>query len=384
MQTGRFDMRSILIALLLLSSFSASAQETTIRVLGAYVTGLSLSTSQMTAQLQGIVSSWNSSGLPATSVTTVQLLNGAVAVPVNYPGLPSTMEATAEAAYQQPALTSVRQQWQADVIILFRSPAAGKCGAASTFWYNGNFVPLTNGLDLRYRNTAYIGVVNPGCFTPATAHEFGHLLGGGHATDTSSRLYDDARAFVRTSTDCNINRTPVCMTIYTGTALADYLDVPAGSSFSTTLQYSRIATGYGDAGHNNVRTLAVTARSVANFYPYPTNPVAILRPPVNVLGINYGCASNGTTRNYIFWQNDPATNVVVDRYEMWFSQPVTTFYQYGWTVFTPGTDSYVWGATARARPNACSGPTCSALSAEFYDAVPQNCGGTGGGVSPGT
>jgi hypothetical protein len=378
-------MRSILIALLLLTSFSAAAQETTIRVLGVYVSGQTVTSSRMTQHLQGIASAWNSSGLPAASVTTVQLLNSAVAVPVTWTTMPSTLEATATAAADAAAIRAVRQQWQADIVVVFRGPDPdGKCGVAPVFWYDGNF-QLTNGLDLRYRNTAYVTAVNPGCFTQATAHEFGHLLGGGHVTNTSSRLYDDARAFTISSTaDCNINRVPVCMTVYNSTALADIKDYPVGSSLSTQLQYSRNAATYGDSGHNNVRTLALTARSVANFYPYPSNPVAVLRPPVAVLGINYGCSSDGSTRHYIYWQNDLATNVVVDRYEVWYSQPVSTFYRYGWTVFSPYTDSYVWGATARARPNACSGSTCSALSAEYYDAAPLACGGTGGGVSPGS
>ena len=66
------------------------AQETTIRILGAYVSQHSLSQSDMSAQLQGIADSWNNSGLPGAAITTVQLLNGGVAAPVAYPGLPNT------------------------------------------------------------------------------------------------------------------------------------------------------------------------------------------------------------------------------------------------------------------------------------------------------
>ena len=108
---------------------------------------------------------------------------------------------------------------------------------------------------------------------------------------------------------------------------------------------------------------------MANYYEYPSGP-PILNPPINVTGFNLGCVNGVETRHDLYWSDDPATNVVVDHYEIWKSQPVGQPFIYGWTVYGPFSQSYVSGATARARVKACSGASCSAMSVSYYDAVP--------------
>jgi len=161
------------------------------------------------------------------------------------------------------------------------------------------------------------------------------------------------------------------LAFYLGTAIADVSDVAPWPLIEQP-QYSRNEPAYGDAGHRNARTLAMTARSIANFYEYPSDP-QVLNPPINLIGYDLGCYDDFYTRHDIYWQNDPATNVPVTHYELWYEQPIGQPYVYGWTSYAPYTPSYVWGATARDRIKACSGPSCSAMSASFYDAAP-TCG----------
>lgn len=354
-------MKRALSLLLLLYGTAGFGQETTIRILGTYPSGLSLSASRMTQQLQAIATSWNNSGLPGASVTTVQLLNQAVAVPVIYPGLPGTNDNIAATAYLEPSIKALRDAWKTDVIVVF-TDRNDFCGVTYTQWDNSNFVANTQGLDLRYRNKWYISAVNPACYVNVAPHEFGHVLGGGHFV-TGGRLYSDARAwrfFVPG---------PFPLVFWYGTALYDPGDAPTPPVVIPLLEYSRNSAGRGDATHQNVRTLSITARSVANFYEYPNVP-PVLNPPINLYGINLGCSDGVYTRHDLYWSDDPATNVPINFYEVWKSQPVGQPFIYGWTVFGPSSQSYVSGATARARVNACSGSTCSALSQTYYDANP--------------
>lgn len=358
-------MKIIVFMAALLLPASLLAQETTIRILGAYPSHLSLSSSQMSAHLQAVATTWNDSGLPGSAITTVQLLNGAVAVPVSYPTLPSTPGNTSEQAHTQASIQSLRHAWQADVIILFTNHTE-RCGAMATEWYNDNFSANAQGLDLRYRHQWYIPVVNPSCETWVSPHEFGHAGGGGHAI-TGGRLYPDSRAWINF-----LNIPEYSLLTYIGTALADLSDRQFGDyPLVNLLEYSR-AGSHGD-GHDNARTLSMTARSLANFYEYPPTP-PVLNPPINLTGVNFGCVNGVETRHDLYWSNDPGTTAEITHYEIWKSQPVGNPFVYGWTVYSAYTQSYVSGATARARVNACSGAQCSALSASYYDAT-LACGG---------
>lgn len=363
-------MRSILIWLLVLCSPAAHAQETTIRVLGAYVPTPGVSSSDITAQLRNIVTAWNDSGMPTAAATTIQLLNAGAAVSVAYPNMPSSIKETLNKAYLAPqwsTMAGLRNTWKADVIILFRGPDAPVCGAAKTFFSTGQFVATFNGMDLTSQNSGFIAVVDPGCYPATAAHEFGHLLGAGHAV-TQGRLYDDSRAHIRALWTTCYSTPDDCWTWHWGTAMADDTDVQNGHIETHAVQYSRNIPGYGDAGHKNVGALAKTARSVANYYQYPPE-ATVLRAPINVFGTSLGC---GWYR--ITWQNDPATNVPVDHYEVWYAQPVTNPYQYGWTVVAPFTEALVSGTSARAKAKACSGFSCSAMSISSFTAIPQYCG----------
>lgn len=354
-----------LLAVLLCASFFgvAQAQETTVRIVGAYPSHISQSPARMTQHLQAIATAWNSSGLPGASATTVTLLNGAVALPVSYPGLPPTVDGTAAQAYSVQAIRSLRAAWQADVVVLFTDHSP--CGATRTGFLNGNFQPDAQGLDLRDRHENYVNVVVSACPSWVAAHEFGHLGGGGHVS-TGPSLYSDSRAYIIA---VEVNPQFPLNVIVRGTALADDADLGGGSGFmlNNELTYSRNELGFGAPEMNNRRALAMTARSLANYYEYPSNP-PVLYPPINLIGYNLGCVNAVETRHDLYWQDDPATTANVTSYEVWKSQPVGQPFVYGWTVYAPFSQSFVSGAVARARVNACSGTTCSALSSSFYDA----------------
>jgi hypothetical protein len=157
--------------------------------------------------------------------------------------------------------------------------------------------------------------------------------------------------------------------IIRGSALVDREDLGdnPGLMINNELTYSRNEPGFGTPDANNRRALAMTARSLANYYEYPSNP-PVLYPPINLIGYNLGCVNGVEMRHDLYWQDDPATTANVTSYEIWKSQPVGQPFVYGWTVYAPFSQSYVSGAPARARVNACSGTTCSALSSSFYDA----------------
>lgn len=352
-------MRWVILVIGLVFTHISYGLETTIRILGVYPSHQSLAQADMTAHLQMIASAWNNSNLPTYSGVTVQLLNNAVAVPINYPWVESTTFATVEEVYTQPqqaTFAAMRAAWQADVIVLYINATSGGCGASSTYWHdaNGAFVPGGNGLDLRFRNSAYISVAIPQCHELVSPHEIGHLLGGGHYLTPG--LYQDSRASTHT---VGLPYPPY--TLVYGSIMSD----PEDGILLRAYYYSQDFPGHGDANHNNVRAISTTASSVANYYEYPSVP-PVLNPPINLYGFMTGC-QDGWTGHDVFWQNHPATNVPVTHFEVWKSQPIGSANVYGWTVYVPYTPAWVIGADGRMRVKACSGYVCSAISTSFYD-----------------
>jgi hypothetical protein len=353
---------------------SALSQETPIRILGVYPTHLSLDQGRINAHLAAVRSAWNATGLPAASGVTLDVLNNAVAVPVNYPNISSNPNIASQEAVNYLAIRNMRAAWQADVIIVYG--AFDPCGTSQAAWGpgpNGAFVPNAQGLDLRKRNIGYVSVVNPVCEPIISAHEFGHLGGGGHASSPS--MYPDSRAYVQYYYDPDI-----FFELYEPTALFDPTDCPAEcpGSVSTpswpVVEYSRNEPLRGDANHSNKNALATTARSLANFYEYPPAP-PVLKPPVNLNAVNRGCIDGLRTRWDLYWANHPDTTAAVTHYDIWKSQPTSQPYVYGWTVYSTFSDSYLIGANARWRVNACSGGTCSELSPTSVEVFSMCSGG---------
>ena len=114
-------MARLLAAILFLCSNSAFAIDTAIRVLGVYAQGSTVGVDYMRNHLNQIRDTWNNTGLSGSSGISVEILNGGTAVPTNLPGMPTSNISIADWAFSQPGLTSVRNAWAADVVILFNS-----------------------------------------------------------------------------------------------------------------------------------------------------------------------------------------------------------------------------------------------------------------------
>jgi hypothetical protein len=246
---------------------------------------------------------------------------------------------------------------------LFNSYAdPANCGATRAQFLAGNFIPDAQGMDLRYRNDAFVAVVPTGCpSVPAGAHEFGHLFGAGHQNSTAAeRLYADSRAYSYAI------YFPYGGGLLVSTTMGDRNECSTSCTISS--QYSKNGQ-YGDGSRQNARTLDIVAKSVANYISAPSPPTPILNPPINVTGyLITSCVSPNATRHQVFWNDDPQTNVAVSTYQVWYSQPPGQPYVYGWSLpyAQKFSDVYVGGANSEIRVNACTTSQCSALSASSY------------------
>jgi hypothetical protein len=101
----------------------------------------------------------------------------------------------------------------------------------------------------------------------------------------------------------------------------------------------------------------------------------VLKPPVNLNAVNRGCIDGLRTRWDLYWANHPDTTAAVTHYDIWKSHPTSQPYVYGWTVYSTFSDSYLIGANARWRVNACSGGTCSELSPTSVEVFSMCSGG---------
>ena len=302
--------------------------------------------------------------------------------------------------------------------------------------------PLTFGLDLRGANSSYVGVISldDGFVTECddapwtAAHEFGHLLGGGHWETPPPPdifnpfplhyLYSDSRS----DRSVLINEfrfwPPPTYTIFqsaVGTGGDDgcvFFNEFYGMNMEVTSctnfpYFSGALVLPGTPGHDNARTFDDTAESVANFRrgeplisvdtcsdgidndgdgnddlndpdctgtsvsesspppPIPPN-CDYSSKPYNVEGtLIQECAIiNGVSWTPHRIRWAHSCPGQVDHYEIEFSQPDGDPYVFGWNVFSTSTDSLVIGSPSRVRIRACSGVSCSAPSNTTFLAIP--------------
>ena len=176
-----------------LITIDAYALDTTIRVLAVHTSDAS--TSGIATQMNTLKTAWDASAITAPIGLT--LVNGGASSLLGGGALSGDVAAQwAMAQLPSRNLGTLRDTNAADIVIVFTSNfTGGDCGfGPQQTWTDagttsGAFVPdpipssPTFGLDLRAADAWFVAIVatGPSCqWSQLTAHEFGHLLGGGH------------------------------------------------------------------------------------------------------------------------------------------------------------------------------------------------------------
>lgn len=370
---------------------SAWAVDDEIRILAVYTSDAS--TTNIQDQMLNIQQAWISTGLIGFPTPVgVNIANAGLGVALGGAPLTGFDYQQYDQAKIRQELLDKRNQYGADVVVVFTSAMLDDfgrqiCGFAKQHdWtdfggYPGAFVPdLATGLDLRPAETFFLAIV---ATTPSScvsgsgehlsAHEIGHLLGGGHEHGVTTSLpsdgmylYEDSHAFIKR--------------IYPGrgggeargelTALAtrhgDGDSMCINSQCDHKLEFS--STNFGDTNHENKRAFEIVAKSVANFR---VPPVCGLSPPDEVGGLlTHICYTTqpAQTRYQVWWSN--SCSAETDYYELHAGQFIVGPYNKFWT--TPNQSSGVYvinppGPNSNyVKVKACdANGTCSELSDSF-------------------
>jgi len=299
---------------------------------------------------------WNNSGI----ITPVNILNNQNSIPLNASLIGSSVAQHQQAEGLQ-SLMDLRNNHGADVVVVFTSGMTDASGIAPTqYWINSSipttFVPNGSGVDLRVKEDGYIALVDINCDLDVTAHELGHLFGAGHVTGSGGGhpyLFDDSHADALYANIPQLN-----IFINYRTVVSDSDAECANQVFPCQLQQNFS----GRPDHDNKKAVQTTALSVANYRQTPV----ILASPTNLWGYLVGsCSPPPYDHHRIFW-SEGGSNVAINHYEIFYSQPPTGSYIYGWTRSFESTDAYVAGLDASVKVRACTTTLCSNLSAGSY------------------
>ncbi|MDH4047162.1 MAG: hypothetical protein OEW68_03860 [Gammaproteobacteria bacterium] len=313
-----------------------------------------------------------------------------------------------------PAAVGRRDFHGADVVIGLSSKFDNaSCGhAVQENWkgFNPGFVQDANGLDLRGANRDYVAVAqivgHTSCRYYLGAHEFGHLLGGGHR----DQIYGFNGGLLPNSKAHRLTVNPGGVQKQVITAIGhgpQTVDCP--SSDPAHCNHVGRFSGFATA-NNNAEAFNVTARSVANYRgpampvqpatcsdgisndgdslvdsadpdcavcnqevcPSNPNPPSCnaTTPPIGMIGwitqICYPDPTGGTLYQIVWAHACPGQ---VSFYEVWAAQPTSNPYTYRWTVVPPTTSAVVYGSSARIKVKSCGTGGCSALSSSNFLAV---------------
>lgn len=217
--------------------------------------------------------------------------------------------------------------------------------------------PTDDNLDRRGEDDYFRAIVrmNPSLNCPAAvipvlaAHEFGHLLGGGHTKESGEQfLFTDSHAFA------------IIFNIF-GVVNGSKSILAEGSPETCSkagVQCNIVAvySSFGDT--NNRRTFETTALSVANYRSSSGGSGCALQAPTNVVGsLLTACSPYPWNQHSVTWQQQCPSQV--DLFWIWFSQPDGSPVQLGWSTPLLSTPVFVTGASSRIRIQACGSSGCS-------------------------
>lgn len=347
---------AFLILFLLIAPFKSFALDQDIRVLSVYSTNASDPSfiPKIVDSLGVLADTWSNSNLTVPII----LLNKTNPLALN-----TSLSGSASQQHQQAevlqGLKDLRNDHGADLVVVYTSGITDACGVAPTEFWIDPIIPTSfmTPIDLRGAEVGYIAVVDIGCPEDVTAHELGHLFGAGHVTAPGGShpyLFDDSHA------DAQFFNIPPPINILVNyrTIVSDTEAECANQIFPCMLQ-KRFSTR---PGYNNFNTLQKTAFSVANYRQTPV----ILASPTNLWGYLVGsCSPPPLDHHKIFW-SEGGSNVAIDHYQIFYSQPPTGNYIYGWSRSFESTDAYVAGLDASVKVRACTTTLCSNLSAGSY------------------
>lgn len=335
-------MKKLLISLIIfITSVTHAAVETEITVLGLYLSDAD--TVKARTYFDKIQEYW-----PMAGGITIKLKNA---------GIPQLLVSSTAGDYFArivAATTAIHNSGVrdgADVVMVFTGADYNNvCGLALQWnwtFLGGSkpgFLPI-QGIDTAGKDDGYVGLVGTkgGCTSDDLgAHEFGHLFGAGHMDQVGSTfwLYGTSHATINGGTTSSIMQ---------GNYLLPY---PRANTFSNN------ATGPA----NNLHTLGVTAKSVAN---YRTS--CSLSVPTNVYGTRMGCYGSYTEFSISWSDSCPGESVY---YQLYKEQPVGSGYVFGASTLPPIITAYVRGVPANAAAKACSVSSCSALSSSEALLIP--------------
>ena len=351
-------MKNIAISMLffLLASFQTFAIDQEIRVLSVYSINASDPSyiPKIVDSLGILVDTWSNSSI----TVPITLLNKTNPIPLNASLVGSGAQQHQQAEVLQ-TLKDLRNNHGADLVVVYTSGITDVCGIAPTeFWINPvNPTSLITPYDLRGAEEGYVALVDVECPEDITTHELAHLFGAGHVTAPGGShpyLFDDSHADAQFF---NIPP-PINLLINYRTIVSDSEAECANQIFPCTLQKNFSMR----TDHDNLNTVQKTAPSVANYRQTPI----ILASPTNLWGyLVASCSPPPFDHHKIFW-SEGGSNVAIDHYQIFYSQPPTGSYIYGWSKSFESTDAYVAGLDASVKVRACTTTLCSNLSADSY------------------
>ena len=414
------------------AQMSSPTDDTAITVL--LVRDFTVSQERAIEQFQYLFDTWNNTALSTIEPTTLVLANGGT--PVLYSGVfqgsesiqLGLVEAYANSFVPASGGVTIREFHGADLVIGLGDfinpspPSSLICGRADQEHWSGtsgtfNPDPAT-GLDLAGQDDSFVAITahGPQCQSfsaDIVAHEFGHLLGGGHFDSLVPEdvgLNDNSRAFAQLDVvtlwpfpQMYVWRTPLARPSNSVCApLVGTVPCLPTPQFSNDL-------AFGNALYSNADTFDLTARSVANYQvgtgigplvalcsdgidndgdsfvdsgdpdcavcgeescPFVPPPICDATvAPTNVQGsLVLQCVPGTSQSKYIVDWNH-ACPQAVDKYVIWTSQPDGAFPIPNWHVYTQSTFVFILGPEGRVRVQSCGIGGCSGLSNSSFLAL---------------